>query len=104
MSYVSLHNHSHYSLMDGYMTIPEMISRSKELGYKAIALSDHGSMAGITDFYDHCVEADIKTLVACEFYFTPDHTIKDRKFTYHLLLIAKNDIGYYNMKKLGSLS
>ena len=104
MSYVSLHNHSHYSLMDGYMTIPEMISRSKELGYKAIALSDHGSMAGITDFYDHCVEADIKPLVACEFYFTPDHTIKDRKFTYHLLLIAKNDIGYYNMKKLDSLS
>ena len=105
MSYVSLHNHSHFSTgFDGYQTIKEMVSRGKELGYPAIALTDHGTMAGCYDFYKECKESGIKPILGMEAYFTPDHTVKDRKLTHHLVLLAMNNEGYSNLKKMDSIA
>lgn len=100
--YISLHNHSDGSLMDGYQTCKEMVTRAKELGYSALSLTDHGTMRNIIRFYKECKAQDIKPIVGCEFYFTPDITIRDRAFTHHLVLMAMNEEGYMNLKKLDS--
>lgn len=102
--YISLHNHSHYSTLDGYQTVPEMVSRAKELGYHSLALTDHGTMRGIIDFYEECHRQEIKPIIGCEFYFCETPEIRDRSLTYHLVLLAKNDIGYHNIKLLDSES
>lgn len=102
--YISLHNHSHYSTLDGYQTVPEMVSRAKELGYHSLALTDHGTMRGIIDFYEECHKQEIKPIIGCEFYFCETPEIRDRSLTYHLVLLAKNDIGYHNIKLLDSES
>lgn len=102
--YISLHNHSHYSTLDGYQTVPEMVSRAKELGYHSLALTDHGTMRGIIDFYEECHRQEIKPIIGCEFYFCETPEIRYRGLTYHLVLLAKNDIGYHNIKLLDSES
>lgn len=102
--YISLHNHSHYSTLDGYQTVPEMVSRAKELGYHSLALTDHGTMRGIIDFYEECHRQEIKPIIGCEFYFCETPEIRDRSLTYHLVILAKNDIGYHNIKLLDSES
>lgn len=102
--YISLHNHSHYSTLDGYQTVPEMVSRAKELGYHSLALTDHGTMRGVIDFYEECHKQEIKPIIGCEFYFCETPEIRDRSLTYHLVLLAKNDIGYHNIKLLDSES
>lgn len=104
MNYVSLHNHSHFSLLDGYQTIPEMVGRAKELGASALSLTDHGTMRGIVEFYRECKEQDIKPILGCEFYFCPDVTIRDRAFTHHLVLLAMNEVGYKNLKQLDTIA
>lgn len=104
MSYVSLHNHSMYSVLDGYQTVKEMVSRAKNLGQSALALTDHGTMRGIIDFYRECQKQSVKPILGCEFYFCPDITIRDRSFTHHLVLLAMNDQGYLNLKTLDSLA
>ena len=67
--YISLHNHSHYSTLDGYQTVPEMVTRAKELGYTALSLTDHRTMRGIVDFYEECNRQEIKPILGCEYYF-----------------------------------
>lgn len=104
MEYISLHNHSAYSILDGYQMPTEMASRAKELGQNAIALTDHGTMRGIVEFYKACKANDIKPILGCEVYFCPDVTIKERSLTHHLVLLAENDIGYRNIKELVTLS
>lgn len=100
--YISLHNHSHYSTLDGYQTVPEMVTRAKELGYTALSLTDHGTMRGIVDFYEECNKQGIKPILGCEFYFCENPEIKDRALTHHLVLLAMNDTGYHNLKLLDS--
>ena len=104
MSYISLHNHTDCSLLDGYQTIHEMVSRAKELGYPAISQTEHGTMRGTIAFYNECIEQGIKGIIGTEFYFCPDYTLRDRKFTHHLVLLAMNNTGYYNMKLLDSIA
>ena len=104
MKFVSLHNHSHFSLLDGYQTIPEMASRAKELGATALSITDHGTMRGVVEFYKECKAQGIKPIIGCEFYFCPDITVRDRSMTHHLVLLAMNDVGYRNLKELDTIA
>lgn len=102
--YISLHNHSDGSLLDGYQTVQEMVSRAKALGMSAISLTDHGTMRNIIRFYEECTRNDIKPIVGCEFYFCPDVNIRDMSLTHHLVLLAMNDEGYMNLKQLDTFA
>lgn len=104
MKFVSLHNHSHFSLLDGYQTIPEMVSRAKELGATALSITDHGTMRGVVEFYKECKAQGIKPIIGCEFYFCPDITVRDRSMTHHLVLLAMNEEGYRNLKELDTIA
>ncbi len=90
--------------MDGYQTIPEMVSRVKELGQTAVALTDHGTMRGTVELYRECKAQGIKPIIGCEFYFCPEVSIRDRAFTHHLVLLAMNDVGYRNIKELDTIA
>lgn len=102
--YISLHNHSDGSLLDGYQTVQEMVSRAKALNMPAISLTDHGTMRNIIRFYEECTSNDVKPIVGCEFYFCPDVTIRDHSLTHHLVLLAMNDEGYMNLKRLDTFA
>lgn len=106
MSFVHLHTHSHYSLLDGMNKIPELVSRAKDLGMNAIALTDHGSMYGAIEFYKECKKAGIKPIVGVEAYVAR-RTRHDKEAdldskSYHLTLLARNNAGYKNLMKLVS--
>ena len=102
--YSSLHVHSHFSIMDGYQTMKELVGRVKELGQSAVALTDHGTMRGIVEFYRECKSQEVKPILGCEFYFCPDVSIRERSFTHHLVLLAMNEVGYRNIKELDTIA
>jgi len=108
MSFVHLHNHSHYSLLDGLTKLDELINYAKEQGSPAVALTDHGSMYGVIEFYQKCKKADIKPIIGVEAYMAPvSRHNKDTRAdarNYHLLLLAKNNVGYKNLIKLVSIA
>ena len=99
MSFSNLHQHSDYSVHDGFVKIPELVSRAKELGYPALALTDHGTVTGLIDFYLECKKQGIKPILGCEFYFTEEITVQDTP-TYHLIMLAKDVNGYKNLMRL----
>ena len=106
--FVHLHVHSEYSLLDGMSRIKDLPVRAKELGMKAIALTDHGVMYGAVDFYKECKKNDIKPIIGCEVYVAPRSRFekeagRDNGYN-HLILLAKNKTGYQNLSKLVSLS
>ncbi|MDA8376848.1 MAG: DNA polymerase III subunit alpha [Planctomycetia bacterium] len=108
-SFVHLHGHSHYSLLDGGATVPGLCARAAELGMPALGLTDHGNLFGMVEFYQEAQKAGIKPLLGCEFYVAPGsrfdkdaHGISDA--AYHLVVLAKNQAGYKNMLKLASLA
>ena len=102
--FTHLHVHSDHSLFDGYQTIDEILNRVKELGQEAVAITEHGTMASVIEFHKKTLEQDIKPIVGCEFYFCEDKFIKDRAFTHHLILLAKNETGYMNLKRLNKIA
>ncbi len=106
--FVHLHVHSEYSLLDGMCRIKELPKRAKELGMKAIALTDHGVMYGAVNFYKECIAEGIKPIIGCEVYVAPRSRFEkesgiDDNYS-HLILLAKNKTGYQNLIKLVSLS
>lgn len=107
--FVHLHVHSEYSLLDGLPKIGELVKQAKDLRFKAIALTDHGTMYGTVEFYKACVDAGIKPLIGVEAYVSKrDHTIKEKcpddyRDNNHLVLLAKNHKGYQNLMKLSSI-
>src|SRR5680860_842134 len=107
MSFVNLHNHTHYSLLDGLTKIDEMINFAKEQGSPAIAITDHGTMYGVIEFYQKAKKAGIKPIIGVEAYLAPasrfDKNIRSDK-GHHLLLLAKNITGYKNLIKLVSVA
>lgn len=108
MSFVHLHTHSHYSLLDGLAKIDQLVSRAKELGMNAIALTDHGNLYGAIEFYKTAKKAGIKPIIGIEAYIAA-RSMKDKTYgvddkRYHLILLAKNNIGYKNLLKLVTLS
>lgn len=108
MSFVHLHTHSHYSLLDGMSKIPELVARAKELGMPALALTDHGNMYGAIEFYNECKKAEIKPIIGVEAYIA-ERRMYDKEPSldskrYHLTLLARNNTGYKNLMKLVSKS
>ncbi len=104
MSFVHLHTHSEYSLLDGAARVADLVDRAVELEMPALAITDHGYMYGAVDFYRRASKAGIKPLIGCEVYFTPnERTLRDGKpELYHLLLLAKDNEGFRNLKALVS--
>ena len=105
--FVHLHVHSEYSLLDGMCRIKDLPKRAKELGMKAIALTDHGVMFGAVSFFKECQKEGIKPIIGCEVYVAPRSRFEkeanyDDKYS-HLILLAKNKKGYENLIKLVSL-
>ena len=104
--FVHLHIHSEFSLLDGANRIKDLPVRAKELGMKAMAITDHGVMYGVIDFYKACKKEGIKPIIGCEVYVASrtrfDKEPQDKKY-YHLILLAKNNKGYQNLSKLVSL-
>lgn len=105
--FVHLHTHTEYSLLDGANRIKDLILRTKELGMDSIAITDHGVMYGVVDFYKEAVKNDIKPILGCEVY-----TAKRSRFDKeagldsepgHLILLAKNNLGYKNLMKIVSI-
>ena len=108
MSFVHLHVHSEYSLLDGFSNIKKLVSRAKQMGMPALALTDHGTMFGAVDFFNQARKAGIKPIIGVEAYLAPRGINSrdpqfDKKST-HLLLLAENQTGYQNLLKIASAS
>jgi len=108
MDFVHLHNHTAFSLLDGACRIDSLIAKAKAMGQKAVAITDHGNMYGVIDFYKKCKEQGIKPIIGCEFYMCTrslyDKTYEFDSKRYHLILLAKNNTGLHNLYKLVSVS
>jgi DNA polymerase III subunit alpha len=106
--FVHLHNHSEFSLLDGLAKTKDLAQKAKDLGMSAIALTDHGAMYGIHEFYVNCLKIGIKPILGCEVYFARasrfDRDSEKDKIRYHLILLAKNETGYKNLMHLLSLA
>lgn len=102
--FTHLHVHSHYSLLDGLAKIDELVLRAKELGYDSLALTDHGAMYGIPEFYKTATQNGIKPILGVEVYVALENRFQKRakidSKSYHLTLLAKNYEGYKNLMKL----
>ncbi len=112
--FIHIHNHSHYSLQDGACTVEDLIHAAKENNMHAVALTDHGVMFGVSEFYKKAKKEGIKPLVGMEAYIVVDGSRFDRrdeseagrrksKYYNHLLLLAKNQTGYHNLMKLTTI-
>ncbi|MBU1202935.1 DNA polymerase III subunit alpha [Patescibacteria group bacterium] len=103
---IHLHNHSHYSLLDGLSTIDQLVKKAKEQAVNALALTDHGVMYGAIEFYQKCLASGIKPIIGVECYVAPG-SISDRNHKekpYHLILLAENNQGYKNLLKLTTIA
>ena len=106
MAFTHLHVHTEYSLLDGAARIKDLVSHAKELGMDSLAITDHGAMFGVIDFYKECKKQGIKPIIGCEVYtaarrMTDKQPDKD-KHQGHLILLAKDDKGYKNLIKIVS--
>lgn len=107
MSFVHLHLHTQYSLLDGAIRIEELVKKAKECNMPAVAITDHGSMFGAIEMYKECKKNGIKPIIGCEFYVAPRSRLdKDGRVDTdpnHLILLAMNNTGYKNLVKLCSI-
>ena len=104
-NFVHLHVHTEYSLLDGAARIGKVVKVAKEMGMPALAITDHGNMYGAVAFFDECEKEGIKAIFGCEFYLCDDMNEKQGKVKLnHLVLLAKNEVGYHNLCKLNSLA
>jgi DNA polymerase-3 subunit alpha len=104
--FVHLHNHSEYSLLDGACRVKGLVSQAVELGMPAVAITDHGVLYGVIDFYREAKKQGIKPIIGCEVYVAPrsrlDREARVDDNQYHLILLCKNETGYKNLVKLVS--
>jgi len=105
--FVNLHVHTEYSLLDGACRIEKLMKHIKDLGQTAVAITDHGNMYGVVDFWNCARKAGIKPIIGCEVYVAPrsrfDKEPKLDSSPYHLILLCRNNIGYQNLVKLVSM-
>ena len=109
MSFVHLHSHTSYSLLDGAGKVKKMISEAKRLGMESLAITDHGNLYGVLDFYSQAKKQGIKPIVGIEAYVAPQSrkfhkAVEGESHSYHLVLLAKNETGFKNLIKLSSAS
>ncbi|MFR3728325.1 DNA polymerase III subunit alpha [Lacrimispora sp.] len=107
MAFTHLHVHTEYSLLDGSSKIKELVHRVKELGMDSVAITDHGVMYGVIDFYRAAREAEVKPIIGCEVYVTSGsrfdrENVSGEDRYYHLVLLAENNQGYQNLMKIVS--
>ena len=106
MSFVHLHTHTEYSLLDGFSNIKKLVGRAAELEMPALAITDHGTMFGAIDFYNAATDAGIKPIIGLEAYMAArrmtDRQAHFDKKSSHLLLLAQNQTGYQNLLKIAS--
>lgn len=106
MAFVHLHTHTAYSLLDGEATVQKLVDKAKELGQNSLAITDHGNMYGVIDFYECAQKNGIKPIIGCEVYLAArsrfDKTYEFDSQSSHLVLLAENDTGYHNLMKLVS--
>ena len=103
--FVHLHNHTEFSLLDGAARIKKLVELTKERGWPAVAITDHGNMYGALQFYSACLANNIKPIIGTEFYICNDLENKEiKQRLYHQILIAKNNTGYKNLLKLNSIA
>ena len=105
--FTHLHLHTKYSILDGATKIPQLVAKAQEYGMDSIALTDHGSMFGIKEFFDLTTKAGIKPILGCEVYIAPESmkikkVPRGEKSSFHLIILSKNIIGYHNLMKLVS--
>lgn len=105
--YVSLHAHTIFSALDGHALIKDYISKVKSLGHTHAAITDHGTMAGVPEFVNTCIKNEVIPIIGVEMYVEPrDATVRDKEYggTYHLTVLAQNEIGYKNLVKLSTFA
>ena len=106
MTFAHLHVHTEYSLLDGFSNIKKLVKRVKEMDMPAVAITDHGTMFGVIDFYKAATEAGVKPIIGLEAYMASrgmqDRDSKLDRSSYHLLLLAENQTGYKNLLKIAS--
>ncbi|MGO3018715.1 MAG: PHP domain-containing protein, partial [Anaerococcus sp.] len=104
-NFTHLHLHTEYSLLDGFCPIDRLLDKCQQLDMNSVAITDHGSMYGIIEFYKKCKQRNIKPIIGCEVYVSEkDYKIKDQsnRRYYHLILLAENNLGYTNLLKIVS--
>ncbi|KPJ67024.1 MAG: DNA polymerase III subunit alpha, partial [Syntrophobacter sp. DG_60] len=106
MDFVHLHIHTQYSLLDGAIRLPELMAKVKEYHMPAVAMTDHGNLFGVIEFYEMAKDFGIKPIIGCEVYLAPHGYRKKagKENLYHLVLLAENEKGYHNLLKLVSIS
>ena len=108
MKFVHLHTHSHYSLLDGLPKIPDLVNRVKSLGMDALALTDHGVLYGVVEFYKEARRKGVKPIIGLEAYVAPnllsDKRAKIDDSPWHLTLLAETNEGYHNLLKLATIA
>src|SRR3989339_716559 len=104
MDFVHLHVHSHYSLLNGLTKIKALVKAAKAKGFKALALTDYGSMYGAIEFYQVCLAEEIKPIIGFEAYVMSGsrNNLEEDKSIYRLMLLAENFAGYQNLMRLSS--
>src|SRR5471032_458464 len=103
-AFTHLHVHSQYSLLDGAIRLPDLFKTVRGHGMDAVALTDHGNMYGMVDFYKRAKAEGVKPIFGCETYVSAtDRFDKSERKNYHLILLAKNDEGYKNLQYLNSM-
>ena len=106
--FVHLHVHTHYSLLDGASKVPELVKRAKGLGMDSLAITDHGCMFGVIEFFNECKKEGIKPILGMEAYMAPgdrrERSGNAGEAAYHLLLLCENLTGYKNLLKLSTLA
>src|SRR3990170_3183864 len=106
MTFAHLHVHTEYSLLDGFSNIKKLVQRVRELDMPAVAITDHGTMFGVIDFYNAATAAGVKPIIGMEAYLAArgmqDRDTKLDRSSSHLLLLAENETGYKNLLKIAS--
>lgn len=102
MTFTHLHLHTQYSLLDGFCRIDRLMDTVRDQGMEAVAITDHGNMFGVIQFYKAAKEAGIKPIIGCEIYVTEDRFDRKDRTRYHLVLLAENETGYHNLMKIVS--
>lgn len=106
--FVHLHNHTHFSVLDGLTKIPDLVNQVREFGMEAVAITDHGTMSGVIELYKEATEKGIKPIIGMETYvsarkFSDKEPAKDKP-NYHLTILAMNELGYQNLMRLSTIA
>ena len=107
IDFAHLHVHTEYSLLDGFSRIKKLVSQAKTLGMNHLAITDHGAMYGAIEFYKACKAGGVNPIIGIEAYLTEDMKDHSKRYSddyHHLLLLAKNNTGYYNLMKLTTIA